>query len=59
MGAPLGDAWQCSSIQDIDQADVDGLTQEIIAQQSRSRLLQQQGHLQWWVSGRLFCLGWR
>jgi hypothetical protein len=31
MGAPLGNALQHSSIQGSDQADVDGLTEEIIA----------------------------
>jgi hypothetical protein len=37
MGVSLEDALQRSSIQGSDQANVDGLTEEIITQQSRSR----------------------
>jgi hypothetical protein len=36
IGVSLTHALQRSSVQGNDQADVDGLTQEIIAQQSRS-----------------------
>jgi hypothetical protein len=52
----LEDALQRSSIQGSDQADVDGLTEEITVQQAVGVPLRQQGHLPWRVSGCLFCL---
>jgi uncharacterized protein YjbI with pentapeptide repeats len=56
MGPSLENALERSGIQGSDQADVGGLTEEIIAQQAVGVPLRQQGHLPWRASGCLFCL---